>query len=92
MALNNAYKMYTALVKEHTPERRFLTMGNAVRELTHNLCQRCPAMRKLRAEHPSWTQEMGKLFGWVTGRKDLVQHKGNDDGDAGVSAGGCTDG
>ncbi len=27
MALNNAYKMYTALVKEHTPERRFLTMS-----------------------------------------------------------------
>ena len=23
MALNNAYKMYTALVKEHTPKRRF---------------------------------------------------------------------
>jgi hypothetical protein len=31
MALNNAYKMYTALVKEHTPERRFLSMGDAVR-------------------------------------------------------------
>jgi hypothetical protein len=69
MALNNAYKMYTALVKEHTPERRFLEMGNAVRELTHDLCQGGPAMWKLRAEHPSLTQDMGKLFGWITGRK-----------------------
>jgi hypothetical protein len=56
MALNNAYKMYKALVKQHTPERRFLDMDDAVRELTHNLCQRGPAMRQRRAEHPSWTQ------------------------------------
>ena len=46
MSLNNAYKMYKALVKQHTPERRILDTGNAVRELTHNLCQRGPAMRK----------------------------------------------
>ncbi len=44
MALNNAYKMYKALVKQHTPERRFLDMGDAVRELTHDLCQRGPVM------------------------------------------------
>ena len=49
MALNNAYKTHKALVKQHTPERtRFLNMGGAVRELTHNQCQRGPAMRKLR--------------------------------------------
>jgi hypothetical protein len=76
MALNNAYKMYTALVKEHTSERRFLSMGDAVRELTHDLCQRGPAMRKLRAEHPSWTQDLGKLFGWMTGRKVWSDAKG----------------
>jgi hypothetical protein len=69
MSINNDYKMYTALVKQHTPERRFLDMGDAVRELAHNLCQRGPAMRKLRAEHPSWTRDMSKLFGWKTGRK-----------------------
>ena len=63
MALNNAYKMYMALVKEHTPEQRFLSMGNAVRELTHDLCKRGPAMQKLRAEHPSWTRDMGKCMG-----------------------------
>ena len=63
MALNNAYKMYMALVKEHTPEQRFLSMGNAVRELTHDLCQRGPAMRKLRAEHPSWTRNLGNCSG-----------------------------
>ena len=51
-------------------------MGNAVRELTHNLCQRGPAMRKLRAEHSSWTRDMAKLFGWVIGRKDRSDAKG----------------
>ncbi len=69
MSVINAYKMYMALVKQHTPERRFLDMGNAVRESAHNLCQRGPAMWKLRAEHPSWTRDMLKLFGWKTGRK-----------------------
>jgi hypothetical protein len=33
-------------------------------------------MRKLRAEHPSWTQDMKKLFGWVTGRKVRSDAKG----------------
>jgi hypothetical protein len=61
--------MYKALVKQHTLERRFLDTGDAVRELTHDLCQRGPAMRKLRAEHPSWTRDMSKLFGWKTFRK-----------------------
>ena len=69
MSINNAYKMYTALIKQHTPERRFLDMGYAMRELAHDLCQRGPAMQKLRAEHPSWTWDMSKLFGWKTGQK-----------------------
>jgi hypothetical protein len=69
MSINNAYKMYTMLVKQHMAERRFLDMGDAVRELAHDLCQRGPAMRKLRAEHSSWTRNMSKLFGWKTGRK-----------------------
>ena len=68
--------MYTALIKKHTPERRFLRMGDAVRELTHDLCQRGPAMRKKRAEHPSYARDMGKLFGWVTGRKVRSDAKG----------------
>ncbi len=55
MSINNAYKMYKVLVKQHMPEQRFLDMGNPVRELAHYLCQRGPAMWKLRAEHPSWT-------------------------------------
>ncbi len=67
MSLNNAYKMYKALVKQHLPERRFLDMGNAVRELTHDLCQRGLAMQKLKAEHLSKTRDMSKLFGWITG-------------------------
>jgi hypothetical protein len=31
MSIYNAYKMYKALIKQHTPEHRFLDMGNAVR-------------------------------------------------------------
>jgi hypothetical protein len=69
MSINNAYKMYKVLIKQHMPECRFLDMGNAVRELAHDLCQRGPAMRKLRAEHPSWTWDISKLFGWKTVRK-----------------------
>ena len=69
-------QMYKALVKQHTPERRFLGMDDAVRELTHNLCQRGPAMRQRRAEHPSWTQDMSKFFGWNTGRKVRSDAKG----------------
>ena len=76
MSLNNAYKMYKALVKQHTPKWRFLDMGNTVRELTHDLCQMGPAKRKLRAEHPSWMQDMLKLFGWITGRKVCSDVKG----------------
>ena len=72
MSLNNAYKMYKALVKQHTPEQRILDTGNAVRELTHNLCQRGPVMRKLSAEHQCWMRDMSKLFGWIK-RMMMVQ-------------------
>ena len=76
MALNTAYKMYKALVKQHTPEQRYLDVGNAVRELMYDLCQRGSVMRKLRAEHPSWTRDMSKLFGWITDRKVHLDAKG----------------
>jgi hypothetical protein len=76
MSLNNAYKMYKVLVKQPMPEQRFLDMGNAMRELMHNLCPRGPAMRTLRAEHPSWTRDILKLFGWITGRKVCSEAKG----------------
>ena len=46
-----------------------LDMGNAVGELTHDLCQRGPEIRKLQAEHPSWTWDMTKLFGWLSSQK-----------------------
>jgi hypothetical protein len=64
------------LVKQHMPERRFLDMGDAVRELMHDLCQRGPVMRKLRAEHPSWMRDMSKLIDWITGRKVRADAKG----------------
>ncbi len=91
MSLNNAYKMYKVLGKQHTPERVFLDMGNAVRELTHDLCQRGPVMQKLRAEHPSKTRDMLKMFGWITGRKVRSDARGDDDGAVGDTTGGNTD-
>jgi hypothetical protein len=80
MSINNAYNMYKALVKQHTPEQKILDMGNAVRELTHDLCQRGPEMWKLRAEHPSWTRDMSKLFRWKAGWKVCLEKNGDDDG------------
>ena len=76
MVLNKAYKIYKMLVKQHMPERKFLDMGNAVGELTHDLCQRGPAMWKLRAEHLSWTQDMSELFSWITSQKVRADAKG----------------
>ena len=85
MLLNNAYKMYTALVKEHTPKLRFLLMGDAVRELTHDLCQRGDA------EVEGGASQLDTRYGevvWVDDRPEgAVRHKGDDDGDAGVSTG-----
>ncbi len=68
--------MYRALIKQHMPERRFLEMGNAMRKLMHSLCQRSLMMRKLRVEHPSWIQNIGKLLGWMTGWKVCSDAKG----------------
>ena len=78
MVPNNAYKMYKykALLKQHTPEWSFLNMSNVMRELTHNLCQRGLPMRKRRAQHPSWTPDMRKLFGWIAGQKVCLDTKG----------------
>jgi hypothetical protein len=36
----------------------------------------CMESMKLRAEHPSWTQDLGKLFRWVTSRKVWSDAKG----------------
>ena len=33
-------------------------------------------MRKLRAEHSSWTRDTGKLFWWITGQKVCSDAKG----------------
>jgi len=92
MALNNAYKMYTALVKEHTPEQRFLTMGDAVRELTHDLYQSGSGNAEVEGRASELDSRYGdavRVGDWPEGS---VGCKGNDDGDVGVSAGGCADG
>ena len=69
MSMNNAYKIYRALVEKHTPGRRGLDMGDAVKEMTHALAQRGEPMRKQRAEHPAWIRPLSDPFGWMAGRK-----------------------
>ncbi len=69
MTLNNAYKVYAALVEEHTPERRYLDMDESVKEMAHALTQQGEPMRKQRPEHPLWFRPLSGVFEWVTGRK-----------------------
>jgi hypothetical protein len=69
MVLNYAYKIYWAFYKHYTPGHQVLDMGSAMTKLMHDLCQRGPAMLKLRVEHPSWIWDLMRLFGWLTGYK-----------------------
>ena len=49
-------------------------MGDAVRDLTHDLCQKGMAMRRMRAKHPSWMCDMTRLLGWILGRRSGCTH------------------
>mmetsp|Transcript_29715 Transcript_29715/g.54805 ORF Transcript_29715/g.54805 Transcript_29715/m.54805 type:complete len:295 (+) Transcript_29715:1717-2601(+) len=69
MSMNNAYKIYDALVTEHTPDRRFLEMREAIEEMTHAFCQRGVSMRLQRAEHPWHSRDLTNVFESGVGRK-----------------------
>ena len=56
MNLNNAYKIYEWLIVEYTPNRRFLSIGEAVKEAAHAFLQKGPTMRTQSPEHPSPSQ------------------------------------
>jgi len=69
MSKNNAYKIYDALVEKYTLGRRYLDMGETVREIEHAFFQRRDSMRSQRAEHPLWLRDLSYVFGWFIGRK-----------------------
>ena len=69
MTMNNAYKIYNALVEERTPDKRFLEMREAIEEMTHAFCQRGLSMRSQRAEHPLHSRNLTNCFEYESGRK-----------------------
>jgi hypothetical protein len=69
MSMHNAYKIYLALHKQHTPDRKCLSMKQCVKELTFDLLQRGDSMQERKAEHPGYTVDFSQILGWTAGRK-----------------------
>ena len=58
MSMHNAYKIYSALNKQYTPNQKRLSMKQCVKELTFDLLQRGDSMRERKAEHPGYTVDL----------------------------------
>jgi hypothetical protein len=69
MLMHNAYKIYSALHKQYTLDRKRLSMKQCVKELTFDLLQRGDSMRERKAEHPGYTVDLSQILGWTAGRK-----------------------
>ena len=69
MSMHNAYKIYSALHKQYTPDQKHLSMKQWVKELTFDLLQRGGSMRERKAEHPGYTVDLSQILGWTAGRK-----------------------
>ena len=69
MLINNAYKIYNALVDERTLDRRFLEMRETIEEMTHAFCQRGLSMRSQREEHPLHSRNLTNCSEYESGRK-----------------------
>ena len=67
--MHNAYKIYSALHKQYTLDRKRLSMKQCVKELTFDLLQRGDSMRERKAEHPGYTVNLSQIFGWTARRK-----------------------
>ena len=61
MSMHNAYKIYLALHKQYTPDRKRLLMKQCVKELTFDLLQRGDSMRERKAEHPGYTVDLSQI-------------------------------
>jgi hypothetical protein len=69
MSMHNAYKIYLALHKQYTPDQKYSSMKQCVKELTFDLLQRGDSMRKRKEEHPGYTVNLSQILGWTAGRK-----------------------
>jgi hypothetical protein len=69
MLMHNAYKIFSALHKQYTLDRKRLSMKQCVKELTFDLLQRGDSMRERKAEHPGYTVDLSQILGWTAGRK-----------------------
>ena len=69
MTLNNAYKIYVALVEKYTPNRRYLDMGEAVAEAAHAFLQQGAPMRTRMATHPPFVRDLTSIFCFPIGNK-----------------------
>ena len=69
MTMINAYRIYKALVVTRTPDRRLLSMREAIKELTFSLMQRGTLMRKREPSHPGPKVDCSRILGWVSGNK-----------------------
>jgi len=63
MHLNNAFLIYTYLVKKYTPNKKYLEeMRDAVKELAHALLQTGKSLREQRPEVPPPTRDLVSVF------------------------------
>ena len=69
MAMNNAYRIYCILIEIHTKGIRFLSMGEAIKEMTHSFCKQESPIQMQRAEHPLHESDLTNVFDPGTGRK-----------------------
>ena len=64
------------LVDKYTPDRRFYSMGEAVKEGAHAFLQKGEAMRMQKCEHPSATMDLSKMWHPGSGRQLRSDAKG----------------
>jgi hypothetical protein len=65
MAMNNAYKIYKALVMEEEDANHIcLSMGDAIKELAHALCQRGENICTRTPSHPLHQRDMARVHGF----------------------------
>ena len=62
MGLNNSYIFYKIIHQKYTPQKRMMTMPEAMQEATHTLLQRGPSMRTRDAVHPPPVRDLTNAF------------------------------
>jgi hypothetical protein len=73
MGMNNAYVMYKELVARD--DGVALSMGRAMKELAHGLCQRGESMRSCATTHPAHLRDMDRVDGHEKGKKIRTDRK-----------------